>query len=80
MSWKRIKPIYNYDKIFQIPHNVLKAKSNLRENPCTVQSPISTLQSTLSDAIISLSLSLYPQPPLLVTLSDSDVATAHIYT
>ena len=42
----------------------------------------SGLQTALSDAILTHSLSLRPPPPLLVTVSDSDihVATAHIYT
>ena len=38
------------------------------------------LQTALSDAILTHSLSLRPPPPLLVTVSDSDIATAHIYT
>ena len=55
--------------------------------PATLEDPYilrgydeTALQSALSDATITHSLSLYPPPPLLVTLSDSDVATAHIYT
>ena len=38
------------------------------------------LQTALSDAILTHSLSLRPPPPLLVTVSDSDIATGHIYT
>jgi hypothetical protein len=38
------------------------------------------LQTALSDVILTHSLSLHPPPPLLVTVSDSDIATAHIYT
>ncbi len=38
------------------------------------------LQNALSDAILTHSLSLCHPPPSLVTVSDSDIATAHIYT
>jgi len=38
--------------------------------------PFLSLQSALSDDIITHSLSPYPTPPLLVTLSDSDVLTS----
>jgi len=41
----------------------------------TVQSLVPALHSALSDAIITHSQSPYI-PPLLLTLSDSDVATA----
>jgi hypothetical protein len=36
------------------------------------------LQSALSNAILTHSLSLRPPPPMLITVSDSDIATAHI--
>jgi hypothetical protein len=38
------------------------------------------LQTALSDAILTHSLSLHPPPPLLVTVSNSDIATTHINT